>query len=80
MKTLSEQVLEMLPVVEAEIDFGGVKKAAHDAAKDIFDGDYDEKKTNALIDGMIKKIKDGEITAKDTEDAVQIVINAMRGD
>ena len=80
MKKLADEVLEMLPVVEAEIDWDGVKKAANDAAKDIFGDKLDQALTDKTINGMIKKIKDGEIKAGDTEDAVQIVINAMRGD
>lgn len=57
---------------EAEIDWSGVKEAAVDAAKDIH-GDADEK----TIDSMIEKVKKNG-KAKDTEDAVQIVINMLR--
>ena len=57
---------------EEEIDWNGVKKAAVDAAKDIH-GKADMK----TIDSMIAKVKKSG-KAKDTEDAVQIVINMMR--
>jgi len=57
---------------EAEIDWDAVMKAAKDAAKDIH-GKADEKIIKSMIDKVKKNGK-----AKDTEDAVQIVINMMR--
>lgn len=57
---------------EKNIDRETVKQAAMDAAKDIFDTP-NEKIIDNMISNAIKK-------AKDTEDAIQIVINMMRSE
>jgi hypothetical protein len=56
---------------EADIDREAVKQAAMDAAEDIFD-EPDEDIIDSMITNAINK------GAKDTEDAIQIVINMMR--
>lgn len=57
---------------EEGIDWNGVKKAMVDAAKDIH-GKADMSVIDSMIDNVKKK------NPKDTEDAVQIGINMMRG-
>lgn len=54
-----------------EINKDAVHAAAARAAKTIF-GNVDEKKLKRTIDAAIKK-------AEDTQDAIQIAINMMRG-
>jgi len=59
---------------ESKIDWEAVKEAVKDAAEDIH-----EKPDMNIINDMIEKVKKGG-KAKDTEDAVQIVINMMRSE
>jgi hypothetical protein len=68
MKTFNDFV----KTLEEGIDWKKVKEAAVNAAKDIHD-----KADMKVIDSMIGKVKEGN-KAKDTEDAIQIVINMMR--
>ena len=56
---------------ENNIDKDAVHKAVMKAAQSIF-GTADEAKVKITMDAAIKK-------AKDTEDAIQIAINMMRG-
>jgi len=59
-------------LTETEINWNKVKDAAVNASEDIFGEPND-----STINSMINKVKnDGK--AKDTEDAIQIVINMMR--
>ena len=69
---LEEKIDQMLLWESEKIDWKAVEKAAKDAAEDIHgSADMD------TIKSMIENLKN-KGTAKDTEDAVQIVINMMR--
>ena len=63
---------EFLDELNENVDREAVMKACTSAATKIF-GKADEAKCKRTVDAAIKK-------AKDTEDAIQIAINMMRGD
>jgi fructose-specific phosphotransferase system component IIB len=64
--------------LKEEISKDDIKKAKEvgiATAKEVFGDDFDEKKANETIDGMIKDHKD---KAEDGEDLSAIVANAFR--
>ena len=66
-----KQIIERL-INEEKIDWNKVKEAGKSTAKKIH-GDADTK----IIDSMVAKIKkDGK--AKDTQDAIQIIVNMLK--
>ena len=78
---LANEVLDKVKEAnDVKVDIEKAKKAGHDAAKDIFGDEYDKEKADATVNGMAKKMKDGTLKPKDTEDAIQIMVNAFRSE
>ncbi len=78
-ENIVDKVKDGLDVAEAKdtIAWPDVVSAGHDAAKKMFGGKYDKTKANGVVNGMIKRMKDGDTKVTCTGDACKVVANAF---